>query len=640
MAKAMHKNAKPKAFQVKPVKAALLAAIVLEELSRDYPEQCNYLADIPLLKQGDIWLAYTGILERHRASPPDSAVQHWVYAQAEGVLKKLVDPAFDRWTPTGEKWWKNERRCARQNNKFMAWVRAATAFRSGEAETPPPFYAEVVRLAEALEYAVGSEPPISDILEAAHYGPGSSTDVRGEVVHYARKIESSECTPRAVELAARSLALDKAIWEHHGLRPEYAVGNPDAYSGAVRVIREALLGSVNDRDRLLFIHKGIESLRSIGAQPTCSGHLQLGVHSVLTRMLLDVGIDLADQGKNQAWARKGSLDWHVENPLCTLDKSDASNLIARMVVQLGFPAAWARLLDQIRTPNYEAPPEIGGGTHAYSMYAGMGNGTTFTVETLLFWAASYATQELPVSEFVKRGEYAIYGDDVILRREHAIRYMRFAKFLGFRFNAKKTFLDGPFRESCGCDYYAGIDVRPAILDCETDTLAMADIVAFHNTLADQPNFALPGALRRIRQVWATHVNPVLPTDPQGTLGFRPGPNGGYNVVRDAGGNPLLSTWWQRPRYFMLKYKQKFGTLGDIGPYTQLAVSAMRARQSGETGYWALPLRDRAVNYQLVPERDMERKPLVQMVANTLAHLAQRKAEPWWEISRGSKTDGS
>ena len=32
MAKAMHKNAKPKAFQVKPVKAALLAAIVLEKL--------------------------------------------------------------------------------------------------------------------------------------------------------------------------------------------------------------------------------------------------------------------------------------------------------------------------------------------------------------------------------------------------------------------------------------------------------------------------------------------------------------------------------------------------------------------------------------------------------------------------------
>ena len=632
MAKAHGTTRSPsQAFQVKPVLASHVAAMVLEELSRSYSSDCNYLDAALLARNGDIWLAYQTVKDTNARNPAYSARVHWVQAQAEGVLKKLVDPSFDRWGPTKALWFRTEKRCARLNQKFTALTN-----RHVRGDKPLPYHSEFQRFREALAYVLGEEPPIEDILDLAHYGPGSSTDVRGSEVHYARKIESTECTPLAVELGARSLARDKAIWEQHGLRPEYAVGNTSAFEGAVRVIREALTGSVNDRDRLLFIHKGLESLRSIGAQPTVSGHLQLGVHEVGVNLLLHrANINLADQGRNQVFAQMGSKDWQSDNPICTLDKSNASNLIARMLITVSFPSAWAKLLHRLRTPRYDAPAELGGQTHVYEMYAGMGNGTTFFVETLIFWAASFATSDFDhPSDYAERGTFAIYGDDVALRRDHAERYMRFAKFLGFQFNTKKTFTDGPFRESCGCDYYDGVDVRPAILSCETQALAMSDIIGFHNTLMDQPNFQLPRACAMLRKLWKSSMHPVLPTDPQGQNGFRPPAHkAGYDIAKDKSGTPLLSQWWQRPRYFVLDRKQKVGSLGDIGAYTQLAVAAMRARQS-ESGLWTLPLRDRAQNMRVVPERDMERPVLVQMLANTLTHLAQRKGQPWYKESRG------
>jgi hypothetical protein len=41
---------------------------------------------------------------------------------------------------------------------------------------------------------------------------------------------------------------------------------------------------------------------------------------------------------------------------------------------------------------------------------------------------------------------------------------------GFKTNHSKTFSDGPFRESCGADWYEGIDVRPFTLDYALDSL--------------------------------------------------------------------------------------------------------------------------------------------------------------------------
>lgn len=617
-------------FQVKPVLATAIAAVVLEELSHQYGDCCNYLGAASLVRAGSPYLALTAIQQHNASRPVASARECWVQAQALAVVKKLVDPEVDRWPLTKAKWFQTEARCKRLNQKFVA-----LANRRVRGEKESPYSAELYRFYEALVYVLGETPPVDDIAEAAHYGPGSTVEIRGAQVHYQRKLEAEECTPLAIDLAALALSHDKAVWAHIGMDPVYAQ-NPDAREGFLRVMRERLMVKATRHDRLMFIHKNIESLRSIGAQPTCSGALQLGIHSILSPLLAGAGIDLQDQSWNQKLAYLGSRDWESDDPFCTLDKSDASNLICKNLVTFHFPPAWSKLLMRVRTPGYEAPPKFGGGLYDYEMYAGMGNGTTFVVESLIFWAACYATSSMgSVQSFVDKKEFAVYGDDVVLRRSHAQRYQAFANFLGFRFNVKKTFLDGPFRESCGADYYAGTPVRPATLDSETGRLGTQDLIGFHNTLADNLDFPLPGACARIRKTFRSSIYPLVPTDGQGNLGFRPMGVPYYSLVKTKDGTVPVSPAWQRPRVYMLDVEVKRANLGRLDPWTEMAVALLKARQTQtETeSQWSLPVRD-AVFVKIVPERDLERVDLVTMLRNQLNRLAVRKAAPWWESHRG------
>lgn len=623
------KRAPKTLFQVKPVKAGHIAAIVLEELSHQYGDVCNYLDAAALARAGHIYLAFLSVQEQNKSRVVSSAREHWVQNQALSVLKKLVDPEFDRWPSTKAKWFSTEERCRKLNLKFQALIN-----RRARGEKPIPFGQESYRFYEALVYAIGDAPPLDEIAEEAHYGPGSTVSIRGREVHFVRKIEANECVPAAIDLAVQSLMHDKAVWAHIGMDPVYSQ-NPDAQLGFQRVMRERLMAHAVRHDRLMFIHKNIESLRSIGAQPTCSGTLQLGVHTIGTRALARVGIDLADQSWNQRLAQRGSKNWRGDNPLCTLDKTDASNLIAKMLIISHFPPAWAKLLMRIRTPGYIAPDQFGGGNYDYEMYAGMGNGTTFVVETLVFWAAAYATSSAStVENFVASRDFAVYGDDVILPRNHAIRYMRYARFLGLKFNMKKTFLDGPFRESCGADFYDGEPVRPATLDCDGPHVGHLNLVGFHNTLADGP-FGLKGACARIRAVYSRCVFPLIPTDPAGNLGFRPVDVPCYSVFRTRSGDVPVSPAWQRPRTYMLEVTPLHASLGVLDSWTQLAVSLLRARQGvKDPKAWSLPTRERAENVRVIPERDLDRKDLVTMLKNQLVRLSVNKSQPWWEAYRG------
>ena len=622
-------------FQVKGVKAAQVAAIILDELSRKYPEDCNFLDAVRLLNEGQVYLAYISVQERTLRTAVSGAQAVWVHAQANAALKKLVDREYDRWASTKSVWFSTERRCELLNRKFAMisgrLMRGLTPTRHEDRNL------SLQRFSEALAFALGDTFPMERVCEEAYYGPGSSVSVRGKEVHYVRKVEAFECVPLARELAVEALRHDRAVWSQVGMDPLYAT-NPDAIEGFRRVVRELLVNTGVPVDRLMFIHKSIESLRSIGAQPTCSGMVQLGVHNVGVEILKSLKIDLKDQGMNQKAAWLGSRDWRLDNPLCTLDKSNASNLVALGLIQAFFPPAWAENLCRLRTPQYEAPKELGGGIHNYHMYAGMGNGTTFFVETLIFWAIAYASSFYKdPGSFVEKGEYFVYGDDVVLRRDHAKRYMSLATYLGFQFNKKKTFLEGPFRESCGADYWDGRNVRPAYPSSNEGSEFMSDldIIGVHNTLADNELFPLDGACSRIRQLWKSNIFPIVPTDPQGNLGFRPvGSIPYYDIVRNRDRIPALSDAWQRPRTYHVRVEAKTSSLQISDPWTQLAVALLKARQSWkETGNWELSVRD-VVHTRVIPEADLKKKDLVQMLGNQLARLAAYKSTTWWKPSRG------
>ena len=92
----------------------------------------------------------------------------------------------------------------------------------------------------------------------------------------------------------------------------------------------------------------------------------------------------------------------------------------------------------------------------------MGNGATFPVETLYFYCLIKAIGNL----LKVKGVYSVYGDDLIYPTRIHTYVMEIFRDLGIGINGDKTFVTAHFRESCGGDYYQGIDVRPALLPAE------------------------------------------------------------------------------------------------------------------------------------------------------------------------------
>jgi len=85
----------------------------------------------------------------------------------------------------------------------------------------------------------------------------------------------------------------------------------------------------------------------------------------------------------------------------------------------------------------------------------MGNGATFPLETLVFYSLIKAIGTLTGVH----GIYSVYGDDLIYPSKIHKYVCRVFANVGLTMNLDKTFVHYPFRESCGSDFYRGVDVR-------------------------------------------------------------------------------------------------------------------------------------------------------------------------------------
>lgn len=196
-------------------------------------------------------------------------------------------------------------------------------------------------------------------------------------------------------------------------------------------------------NRIALVPKDSLTYRTIAAEPEGNLPFQLSIDAYWKRQLRLVGIDLSDQRSNQRWARIGSLDGSV----ATIDLSMASDTVALNTVLWLFPDDWVKVLMALRTPAYKGPFGYG----LYSKFSSMGNGYTFALETMLFYAIVKASGSHVCS---------VYGDDIICDASSYDTVVRLLRFLGFVPNERKSFAAGPFRESCGSDYFNGVSVRP------------------------------------------------------------------------------------------------------------------------------------------------------------------------------------
>jgi len=183
-------------------------------------------------------------------------------------------------------------------------------------------------------------------------------------------------------------------------------------------------------------------------EPDINMWLQKGIGNYIRRRLKTAGINLNDQSINRSLARKGSFD----GSLATLDLSSASDSVTREFVALMLPETWFTLLDSVRSH----VTIIDGEEHRNEMFSSMGNGFTFELESLLFYVLARATCYFRgVSGIV-----SVYGDDIIVPTDVAGYLIWVLSYFGFSTNEEKSFVDGPFRESCGGHYLDGLDITP------------------------------------------------------------------------------------------------------------------------------------------------------------------------------------
>lgn len=189
--------------------------------------------------------------------------------------------------------------------------------------------------------------------------------------------------------------------------------------------------------------------------------LQLQVGRHIRGRLRKYGVDLDDQTVNQRRARFGSRT----GLLSTIDLRSASDAIATELVNKLLPTPWVCLLHELRSVNTLWPD---GQWRKNEKFSSMGNGFTFELESLLFYAICSAMSE----------NVSVYGDDIVVPTENYSRVTEMLEFCGFEVNTSKSYSTGLFRESCGGDYFGGFSCTPVFLRSLPRTVE--DVVLLHN----------------------------------------------------------------------------------------------------------------------------------------------------------------
>lgn len=280
----------------------------------------------------------------------------------------------------------------------------------------------------------------TEVMQRAHWGPGASTSL------------------------PRSKASPQIKWEFAAHVTENCQPWAEAFrlwSGRdipIQVVSGNLVTSVP---------KNAKTDRIIAIEPDWNMFFQLGLGACIRRRLNRVGVLLPDaQERNKRLARAGSLTGNF----ATLDLKAASDTVSLGLCELLLPPDFLEIVLSLRSEQ----GLVGEDLVKYEKVSSMGNGATFELETSVFWAIA--------SSCDPSGDAAVYGDDIIVSSEAAQLLVEVLIDLGLEVNEKKTFLTGPFRESCGGHYFRGIDVTPPYF--KEEVCDMPSYIRAHNKLVN------------------------------------------------------------------------------------------------------------------------------------------------------------
>lgn len=341
--------------------------------------------------------------------------------------------------------------------------RLLKARRRGEFNLLPRVDSVIHTAQRKIQRVLGSLPPLSDF--KFRFGPGATRGVRKAESSIRGKIaETLQCSEDLVPMASAILHELPRLIELHTTDYEVTRVSMSVTPHGDTIIDEWCNLDIQVVDsKVTFQEKNAKTYRAACTEAGLNVIVQLGVGDYIATRLAAFGIDIRDQTVNQRRALEGSLT----NGLATIDLSSASDMISTELIYELLPLDWAAFLARSRS-SFAILPD--GTRIRQEKFSSMGNGYTFPLETLIFWAlaASCCNEDCDAT---------VYGDDIIVPVGAYDLLIESLVALGFVPNSRKSFKTGPFRESCGKDYFSGFDVRPVY---SKDWVSARSLFVLHN----------------------------------------------------------------------------------------------------------------------------------------------------------------
>lgn len=317
------------------------------------------------------------------------------------------------------------------NDKFVA-----TQIRICEPLKLTPVVMRVLREARLISKEILGQYDLEEHMKACRFGKRASVGNSYARSYLDLKLSSSEIT---------------GSHDHIGWMEEYLYTDT--------LLREILQGRDNnsyppykpiDTLALTNVPKSFKSLRGIMPNTLIGSFYTYGLGKVITDRLKEkahLNISVL-QEKHRAMCCKYSKDRsHVTADLSAASDTPTYELLMRVI-----PYSWMKVLKLGRINHCT----IGEERIYLRSFMTMGIGFTFPLETLLFYALLKAIEKLSGV----KGRISVYGDDLIYPRKMHPFVKHIFPCLNIQLNEDKTFVESHFRETCGADYYRGIDVRP------------------------------------------------------------------------------------------------------------------------------------------------------------------------------------
>lgn len=349
-----------------------------------------------------------------------------------------------------DKLMESEVKCAETNRVF------AGGLDRSNARIPMSYLPLLARARKHVARILG-QFRLDELPKACNFTPGATTEFTRKSGQLHNKwSKATHCTSRAMPYVEAFMR-----WSN--------------IPGLQRVLK------INERNTVFTVPKNFDRDRTACKPVTWNGFLQLGLGTMLRRRLRKEGLLQPDAQEYHGVLAKVASS---VPGLVTRDLASASDCVALGLLEALLPTDWFRVIMDLREPTGILPD---GTIVEWEKVSSMGNGFTFELETLVFYALVKAccSRESLVS---------VYGDDIIFPALHADKVDDVLTFCGFEINLSKSF--GPpslFRESCGGHFFGGNNVKPFYITRLPTTIGQ--VINLHNDVVrwtgDRPRPGTP-----------------------------------------------------------------------------------------------------------------------------------------------------